>query len=159
MWIKEVWLCRQYQYRAALIHPCVVNSPHCLLSCISLIYHTQEMALNGRGVGGGSQVNNKLTLQGYREGRGGGPLLRVKGENQVLMYPHCYKVFYWVISTKKFWNIDSICIHLLHASSVDSQFILLLADIFLYCVLGCVLKSLSPTNHTGEWLVVGDFIG
>lgn len=34
--------------------------------------------------------------------------------------------------------------------SVDSQIILLLAtyNIFLYRVLGCVLKSPSPTNHT-----------
>lgn len=34
--------------------------------------------------------------------------------------------------------------------SVDSQIILLLAtyNIFLYRVLGCVLKSPSPTNHS-----------
>lgn len=34
--------------------------------------------------------------------------------------------------------------------SVESQIIVLLAtyNIFLYRVLGCVLKSLSPTNHT-----------
>lgn len=108
IWIEEVCFVDTTIIWQHWFTPCCEFS-HCLWFYISLSYHTQDMALNG---GDGVTGEKIIDLQGYREGRGGVHLLLcVKGENQVFMHHHCYKVFYWVISTKKFWNIDSICIH------------------------------------------------
>lgn len=62
--------CRHHHYPGIWQHwftPCCEFS-HCLWSCTSLSYHTQDRALNG---GDGVTGEKIIDLQGYREGRGG----------------------------------------------------------------------------------------